>query len=178
MAHDVFISYANQDKKAANVLCAALERQHIRCWIAPRDVLPGRGYGAQILQAIEASKLLVLVFSGNANASQHVTREIERAVNKSVMILPFRIENVAPSADLEYFISTTQWLDAIEPPLEQYLDLLANAVRRNLGQPVAAVSPEAGNDALEHRCRTWACRTGDSVKSSTGNDWSRATSSR
>ena len=136
MAHEVFISYASADKTVADALCVALERQRIRCWIAPRDVIPGRGYGSQILQAIEASKLLVLVFSGNANASQHVMREVERAVNKSVMILPFRIENVTPSADLEYFISTTHWLDAVEPPMERHLDRLVEAVRRNIGQSV------------------------------------------
>src|SRR4051812_35289150 len=103
MAHQVFISYAKPDKQTADVLCSALESHGIQCWIAPRDVMPGRGYGAQILQAIEASKLLVLVFSANSNASQHVTREIERAVNSSVSILTFRIEDVEPSADLEYF---------------------------------------------------------------------------
>ena len=41
MSHDVFISYASQDKSTADAICNALEQKRIRCWIAPRDVLPG-----------------------------------------------------------------------------------------------------------------------------------------
>jgi hypothetical protein len=41
MAHDVFISYASEDKTVADAVCAMIESQGVRCWIAPRDVLPG-----------------------------------------------------------------------------------------------------------------------------------------
>lgn len=39
--HDVFISYAAADKPVADAACATLESRKIRCWIAPRDVVPG-----------------------------------------------------------------------------------------------------------------------------------------
>ena len=39
--HDVFLSYSSQDKTWADAACAVLERQRIRCWIAPRDITPG-----------------------------------------------------------------------------------------------------------------------------------------
>jgi hypothetical protein len=40
MAHDVFISYSSKDKPTADAACAILESKGIRCWIAPRDILP------------------------------------------------------------------------------------------------------------------------------------------
>ena len=40
-AMDIFISYATADKATAEAACAALEAKGIRCWIAPRDVVPG-----------------------------------------------------------------------------------------------------------------------------------------
>jgi hypothetical protein len=40
----VFSSYASQDAAAAAALVEALERHHITCWIAPRDVKPGALY--------------------------------------------------------------------------------------------------------------------------------------
>ena len=46
--------------------------------------------------------------------------------------MPFRVEDVAPSATLEYFISETHWLDAFTPPLEHHLERLADAVKRLL----------------------------------------------
>ena len=47
-------------------------------------------------------------------------------------MVPFRVEDVAPSATLEYFISETHWLDAFPPPLEHHLERLADAVKRLL----------------------------------------------
>ncbi len=41
MAYDVFISYSTPDKVIADAACATLEQRQIRCWMAPRDVLPG-----------------------------------------------------------------------------------------------------------------------------------------
>jgi len=67
MAHDAFISYSSKDKPAADAVCATLESRGIRCWIAPRDVLPGEEYAAALVNAIHESRLLVLVFSAGAN---------------------------------------------------------------------------------------------------------------
>ena len=80
MAHDVFISYASEDKPTADAVCATLENKRVRCWIAPRDVRAGTSFGGAIIQAINQSRMLVLVFSASANASPHVTREVARAV--------------------------------------------------------------------------------------------------
>ena len=49
MSHDVFISHAHQDTPTAEAVCAALERNDIRCWIAPRDVIPGMLWGEAII---------------------------------------------------------------------------------------------------------------------------------
>ena len=51
MAHDVFISYSSQDKTIADAICAGLEAAKIRCWIAPRDMLPGVPYGESLGEA-------------------------------------------------------------------------------------------------------------------------------
>jgi hypothetical protein len=80
MAFDAFISYSSLDKPTADAACAMLESLGIRCWIAPRDVMPGREYGAAIVDAIHQSRVLVLVFSSHANQSPQVGREVERAV--------------------------------------------------------------------------------------------------
>jgi hypothetical protein len=130
MAHDVFLSYSSKDKFAADAACAVLERYGIRVWMAPRDILPGMEWGASIIAAINTARVMVLVFSGNANESKQVRLEVERAINKSLPVIPFRIEDVEPSAALELFISASHWLDAFTKPMEQHLDRLAEVVRR------------------------------------------------
>jgi TIR domain len=66
---DVFISYPHQNKATAEAACAMLESDGIRCWIAPRDIIPGMDWGESIVDAINGAKIMVLIFSRHANAS-------------------------------------------------------------------------------------------------------------
>jgi ABC-type amino acid transport substrate-binding protein len=128
MPYDAFISYCSEDKKIADAVCGTLEANKIRCWIAPRDVGAGRTWSSAIVEAIGDSAVMVVIFSQHSNGSPQVMREIERAVHKGVSIIPFRVENVVPSKDLEYFISSCHWLDAMNPPLEKHIGELAEAI--------------------------------------------------
>ena len=121
MAHEVFISHSSLDKPVADAVCAALENIGIRCWIAPRDVQPGLSFAGEITRAIEHSKVMVLIFSAHSNTSAQILREVQLAANSHLHIVQFRIENVVPNDDLEYYLSTPHWLDALTPPLEANL---------------------------------------------------------
>jgi hypothetical protein len=125
MPYDAFISYASLDKARADATCAALEASGIRCWIAPRDIVPGAEWGEAIILAINQCRVVILIFSANANESPQIRREVERAVSKGIPIIPFRIQDIAPNHSLEYFIGTVHWLDALTPPLEAHLRRLA-----------------------------------------------------
>jgi hypothetical protein len=142
VSFDVFISYASKDKIVADAVCARLEAAGIRCWIAPRDIVPGTSYGEAIIDAIHGAKVMVLVFSSSSNTSAHIPKEVERAVSNGVTILPFRIEDVAPGKSLDYFIGSVHWLDAMTPPMEQHLDALAATVHKLI--PVKAAEPMPG----------------------------------
>jgi hypothetical protein len=74
MAHDVFISYSTQDKPTADALCATLEAKGIRCWIAPRDIVPGMDWGEAIIDALQTSRVMVLVFSSHARCASRGSR--------------------------------------------------------------------------------------------------------
>lgn len=154
MAHDVFISHSAKDKPTADAVCAMLESEGIRCWIAPRDVIPGMEWGKSIIEAIEQTRVMVLIFTSHANDSPQIRREIERAANHEVVILPLRIENILPDKSLEYFIGNVHWLDALTPPLETHLKGVAQTIKVLLTRigsqnapvaepPVKSVSPEA-----------------------------------
>ena len=143
MANDAFISYATENKQIADAVCAKLEERGVRCWIAPRDILPGSNYAGSIANAIDASRTMVLVFSSPANQSSHVKREAERAVHNGIPIVPFRIEDVEPSAELGYFLGGQHWLDAMTPPLEQHIFRLAEALKVLTGGQTPVPEPLA-----------------------------------
>ena len=142
--HDVFISYSSKDKSTADAVCAKLENDGTRCWMAPRDILPGQEWSEAIIDGIEGSRVFLLVFSSNANASPQIKREVECAVNRNLVVVPFRIEDVTPAKTLEYFISTPHWLDAMTPPLEKHINYLADTLRvllERAGAPVRDAPP-------------------------------------
>jgi hypothetical protein len=143
MAHDVFISYAVEDKEVADKVRDALERGGIPCWIAPRDVPIGVSYEQAILDAIEASTFLVLLFSAHANASHHVEREIRKAFEECsrTQVFPFRLEDVPYNKTLYYYLGGAQWVDASTPPLEQHLGRLVEHVRSHLSRAGDAAQP-------------------------------------
>lgn len=116
-------------------MCAVLEQRGLRCWVAPRDIPPGVEWAEAILGGIEASRIMVLVFSNHANESPQVRREVERAVSKGLVIIPLRLEDVVPTKALEYFISATHWLDAFTPPFQRHLETLAETILGILGLP-------------------------------------------
>jgi formylglycine-generating enzyme required for sulfatase activity len=133
MAHDVFISYSQKDKPTADAACAALEAAGIRSWIAPRDVPAGMSWPAAIVGAIGKSRVMVLVFSSHAIASEEVQREVVQAFQHRAVVVPLRIEEILPSGDMAYYMSATHWLDALTPPLEAHLQRLCETVGSIVG---------------------------------------------
>ena len=141
MAHDVFISHASEDKALGDAVCATLEQEGLRCWMAPRDVLPGADWGASIMDALRGRRAVVLILSGAVNASPHVSREIERAIHMAIPVIPFRTEDVTPRGALEYHLGTVHWMDALTPPLEAHIKRLAHTLR-----PLVSAAPVPPGD--------------------------------
>lgn len=128
MPKDIFISYSSKDQTIAFSVCKYLEENNLSCWIAPRDILPSVNYGEALLKAIENCKIFVLILSSSSNSSHQVIREIERAISKGIKVLPFRIENVLPSKAMEYFISSSHWLDAFNETQKDSFIKLRDAI--------------------------------------------------
>jgi hypothetical protein len=129
MAHDVFISYSRKDQPIAEIVCHHLEQNGIRCWIAPRDISPGADWAESIVDAVCDSRLMLLIFSANANDSSQINREVNLAADERIPIVPFRVEDVQASKHLKYYLSTPHWLDAFPPPLENHLEHLVKSVK-------------------------------------------------
>ena len=143
MQFDVFISYASHDKAIADATCAALEGAGIRCWMAPRDILPGADWGEAIMNALDKCRAMVLIFSSNANSSPQIRREIERVVGRGVPVIPVRIEDTAPTKAMAYFMGPVHWLDALTPPLEQHLHRLAESLKSLIEMEAAKPAHDA-----------------------------------
>jgi hypothetical protein len=92
MAHEVFISHAKGDKRVADSICSRLEEAGVNCWIAPRDVRPGRNWGSEIIRGLDNAKVMIVVLSASSNRSRPVIKEVERAFDKGIAIITVRTE--------------------------------------------------------------------------------------
>ncbi len=132
MLHKIFLSYSSVDRSVADAVCNQLELSGIKCWMAPRDIVPGEIYAKCLLNAINSSKLFVLIFSSDADHSEQVQKEVDRAIHAKLPIIPFKIDNLRPSAAMEYYLCNTQWLDAYSGGWINYLDKLVETCKMTL----------------------------------------------
>ncbi len=121
--------------------------------MAPRDILPGIECAEGIIEGINRSRVMVLVFSAYANASPQIHREVERAVHKGLPIIPVRIEDIFPPRALEYFLSSPHWLDALTPPVEAHIHRLADAVTTLLSRLDGTATQTAPPSPARERVR-------------------------
>ena len=114
MAKNVFISFASQDREAAEAVTGVLERRGFDCWICTRDVPPGHNYQESIVDAIRAAKVMVIVFSSSANSSDEIKKELSLASKQKLVVIPLMIEDIVPGAAFDYEFSTRQWVRVFE----------------------------------------------------------------
>ncbi len=129
MKYDVFISYSSKDQKVAEGVCGYLESQGIRCFVAYRDIPRGVVWAAAIVDALDDSQMMVVIFSESFNKSKQVDREIELASENEMPILPFRISDSAFSGAKKYYLKNLNWIDAFPDPQKAFGSLCDNVKR-------------------------------------------------
>ena len=130
MAHDVFLSYSHTDRETADQICAGLEAEGLRCWYAPRDIAPGADWAASIIEAINATQVMVVVLSEDSNASEQVRREISCAVSARVPLAVYRLQNTRLSRSMQYYLATVPAVDATRASDKKTISTLTTLVKR------------------------------------------------
>lgn len=116
MKYDVFISYSSHDQKVVEGLCAYLEQHKIRCFVAYRDIPRGVVWARAIVEALDESRMMVVVFSDHFNNSDQVDREIELASEDRKPILTLRITDDVFKGAKKYYLKNINWIDAFPNP--------------------------------------------------------------
>ena len=144
MKFDVFISYSSHDQKVVEGLCAYLEQHKIRCFVAYRDIPRGVVWARAIVEALDESRMMVVVFSDHFNNSDQVDREIELASEDRKPILTFRITDDAFKGAKKYYLKNINWIDAFPNPAELFgsvADNVAKLLDMELSAPTAKATP-------------------------------------
>lgn len=136
MAPEIFISYSSKNDDLASSTVNYLEKKDVTCFIAPRDISPGKDYSEEVIKAVEKCQHFLLILTKESNASDHVRNEVNKAFNSKKNIIVFRTENISLSNSLEYYLSNNQWLDAFQHKPEVYFEQLYSYIK---GLPLPAL---------------------------------------
>jgi hypothetical protein len=113
LAHDIFISYTQPDRHAAFAIHDALVQNGITVWMAGSitgGVISGNAYKKDIVNAIAACKVFLLVYSEYVNQSRDVKNELTLAEKK--VIIPIRMDHSEMCPDLKYDLKNLEFIDA------------------------------------------------------------------
>ena len=131
MAGEIFISYRRADAAWARLLYDRLRAEGVEAWY---DALvgPGQDWRLATAKALEESQIFVLLFSENAAQSSDIAKELAAAVLEKKLIVPIRLQNIAPKGAFLYELASRNWIDAHEntqTKLSEIARSLAHLVR-------------------------------------------------
>lgn len=136
MKHDIFISYKSKDIAVTKAITHILESENIQCWYAPRNLdnqAVGRDYDDQIVEAIKACKILIVLLCDESLLSEWVKFEVSCAQKNNKFIIPYVISEISVDNGLFNRLTTKHWIDAFPNP-EKKFNLLTNNVKLVMNQ--------------------------------------------
>ncbi len=141
----IFVSHASKDRAQAEALCNDLEQAGLPCWISSRNIGPGENYQEAIVAALNRCSAMVLLFTGSANQSPEIKKELALASVLQIQVIPVRLQDIAPTGAFQYELATRQWIDLF-PHRAAALETLAASLRTPgaaAQEPAPAAAPRA-----------------------------------
>lgn len=130
---DVFLSYEHTLKSVVDKICYDLEKDGIRCWYAPRDVVGD--YATSIVNAIDEASVFVVLLNKESSQSAHVLNEVEMAYRRIIekqgelTILPFKLDDRDLSKAMEYYVKRMHWIDASSQGIDDAVNELKSKIK-------------------------------------------------
>ncbi len=138
--HDIFVSFSFKDQEIAEYVVNRLSNcYNIPCWICTGEILASEHYKSVIVDAIEASKLVLFIQSESSILSREVPKEIAVALDNSKPVIPFVIDEAELVGDLEYDLLAVHRVDATKPTLDDRIE--------DLSRQIYAVLDKAGKNS-------------------------------
>ncbi|MEM8697239.1 MAG: TIR domain-containing protein [Pseudomonadota bacterium] len=126
-----FISHHSSQEQTARHLKTVLERNGVTGWMAPDDIEPGVAFDQAIIEQVERSDLIVLLFCSKSDQSRHVKRELMMAENNKKLIYPVRLEDI-DAKGLAYWLNDYQWIDWIDRR-DATIQRMIDTIKRQVG---------------------------------------------
>jgi adenylate cyclase len=128
MAGEIFISYRRADQAWARLLHAQLQAEGVEAWY-DAQVGAGQDWRIATAKALKASQIFVLLFSSSAAQSSDIAKELAAAVFEKKLIIPVRLEDIAPDGAFLYELASRNWVNAYENTEAKLAELATGLAR-------------------------------------------------
>lgn len=145
----VFISYCTEERETADLVKESLENNGYSCWVSPECIPPGSNYASEIPNAIEHAIVFVLILSSSSMNSGWVTKEVDCAITKKKVIIPFRIDNADINATFQFYLNNVQRIEAYRR-IKMALSDLVLSVSSNVDRSDVSQSKIYLNSIVRH----------------------------
>ncbi|HAH09728.1 MAG TPA: hypothetical protein DCL54_13175 [Alphaproteobacteria bacterium] len=135
--HQIFLSYHNQDKETAQLLLDACQKVGLSVWW-DQMIPPGDDWAKHIVENLERSDMLIILFSSQSNQSTHLARELALADSRKMIVYPAFIEDVQPQGRYAYRLATEQRFNLFPDcasQIEKFVATLQPLLQRKYGLP-------------------------------------------
>jgi hypothetical protein len=134
---DVFISYSRDDKDRVFELVDRLRAAGVQLWIDQGGIDGATLWGEQIVNALDQSKVLLLMVSPAAVRSHNVAKEVMLTSERKGLILPVHLEPTTIPSSLKYPLAGIQHIEYFHGDADANL----RAILRSLEHAGAIIAP-------------------------------------
>ena len=110
----IFVSHSSEDKASAREISRYLKRQGWSVWIDEVGIAGGKEWHGELIRALEAAWIVLLVVSLNSMRSRWVIREIQAADRLGLRVIPVMVDEAPYPDELRMILSGVQQLPLTE----------------------------------------------------------------
>ena len=144
MSAEVFVSYARTDRERVMELVERMRSAGIGVWVDEGGIHGASLWGQEIVDAIDASKVMILMISDSSITSDNVVKELSIASEEKKPILPVYLQRSQLPKSMRYQLAGIQHIEFFEGQEDEAFESMLVSLSR-LG--VSAGSTEAKPDA-------------------------------
>jgi TolB-like protein/Flp pilus assembly protein TadD len=144
---DVFISYSREDKDRVIDLAQKLREAGVSLWIDQGGIDGAAMWSEEIVNALENSKVLMLMVSEHSVTSHNVTKEVTIASERKGHILPVHLEPTRIPAGLKYALAGIQHIEYFATGPEEATKSILRSLER-LGVEIRKAEPVAAGGSV------------------------------
>ena len=144
MSAEVFVSYARTDRERVMKLVERMRSAGIGVWVDEGGIHGASLWGKEIVDAIDASKVMILMISDSSISSDNVVKELSIASEDKKPILPVYLHRSEIPKSMRYQLAGIQHIEFFEGQEDEAFQSMLVSLSR-LG--VSAGETEAKPDA-------------------------------